>query len=158
MGIPTTVPQFPTPEGECVRGLAESVAPASRKINKNSLLTGHSRGGMFLLKVLERLDIVIDTAVFVAAPVGVRPISFYDDDKKFSNFEFDWEKIRKSAKNFIVYHSGNDPYVSLGNVQELAKKLGIELTFLPNMRHINADSEVFEFPKLLQDLKFKEKK
>lgn len=124
-----------------------------RKIGDNTLLIGHSKGGMFLLKVLERLEQPVDTVVLVSAPIGVKPILYYEEDKLFSNFEFDWEKIRHSAKKFIVFHSDNDPYVCMANGEQLAKELGIKLTFIPQAGHINAESGFTEFPALFNALK-----
>lgn len=86
-------------------------------------------------------------------PVGVKPILYFDSDEKFSGFKFNWENIRGGAKNFAVYHSDNDPYVSLGNGKELAKQLGVGLTFIPNAGHLNAESGYTKFDQLLEDIK-----
>lgn len=153
-GLITTIPRFPTPEGESLEAWLKILDAQTEKLNKNTLAIGHSKGGMFLLKVLERLEIQIDTAVFVSAPVGEQPILYYDADKKFTNFEFDWIKIRDKARHFVVYHSDNDPYVSLGNGKRLARELGIDLTFIPNAGHINAESGYTEFSQILVDLGF----
>lgn len=91
-------------------------------------------------------------AFLVAAPVGVRPILYYDSDEKFSGFRFDWEKIRKGTKHFTVYHSDNDPYVSLGNGEELAKQLRVKLTFIPKAGHINSESGYTKFDQILEDI------
>jgi len=149
-GIPTTVPRFPTPDGESLEAWFRVLDSQEAKIGPHSLLIGHSKGGIFLLKVLERLKEPVETAVFVSAPVGVKPILYYDVDKKFSNFDFDWTKIRNKAGQFIVFHSDNDPYVSLANGQQLAKELGVDLTFIPNAGHINVESGYTEFPNILK--------
>lgn len=148
-GITTTVPRFPTPEGESLEAWFEVLDSQDVKITKNSLLIGHSKGGMFLLKVLERLQEPVAAAIFVSAPIGEKPILYYEEDKKFSNFEFDWAKIKPKADKFVVYHSDNDPYVSLANGQRLAEFLGVDLTFIPKAGHINAESGYTEFPPIL---------
>lgn len=89
----------------------------------------------------------------MAVPIGVKPILYYDSDEKFCGFEFNWDKIRNGAKHFKVYHSDNDPYISLGNGQELAKQLKIDLTFIPNAGHLNAESGYTKFDQLLEDIK-----
>ena len=83
----------------------------------------------------------------------MKPILYFDSDEKFSGFEFNWERIRKGAGHFEVYHSDNDPYVSLGNGKELAKQLGVDLTFIPNAGHINAESGYTKFGQILEDIK-----
>jgi len=151
-GIVTTVPRFPTPIGESLNAWFKELNAQDEKISNNSLMIGHSKGGMFLLKVLEQLKEPIDTAIFVSAPIGIKPILYYDEDKLFSNFEFNWDKIRGKAKHFIVFHSDNDPYVSIENGIQLAKELGINMTFIPQAGHINAESGFTEFPQIIDVL------
>lgn len=149
-GIPTTVPRFPTPEGESLQAWFDVLDAENLKIEPNSVLIGHSKGGMFLLKVLERITAPVETAIFVSAPIGEKPILYYESDRRFSNFDFDWSNIRDKAKNFVVFHSDNDPYVSLANGERLAKELGTQLTFIPNSGHLNAESGFTSFPQLLE--------
>lgn len=118
------------------------------KIDKNTILIGHSLGGVFTLRVLEKLDHPIRAAVLVGAPIGVRPILNYDRDSAFSGFDFDWQKIKKNARDFVVYQSDNDPYVSLGNGKKLAKELGAKLSFVPNAGHFNTKAGYTKFEKL----------
>ena len=151
-GIPTVVPRFPTPEGESLEAWFEILEAEEQKVNADSLLIGHSKGGMFLLKLLEKLEQPVDTAVFVAAPIGVKPILYYEEDKKFSNFDFDWQRIVSKANTFIVFHSDNDSYVSMANGEELASHLGVELTFIPNAGHISASSGFTTFQPLSDKL------
>ncbi len=150
--IPTIAPRFPTPEGESLHAWFEVLDAESLKINIDSLLIGHSKGGMFLLKVLERLKQPVKATIFVAAPAGEKPIRFYEEDKKFSNFDFDWSNIRNKSHNFAVFHSDDDPYVSLANGELLAKELGTELTCIPRAGHINAESGYTEFQPLLDKI------
>lgn len=86
----------------------------------------------------------------MGAPIGVRPIKFYEGDEKFSGFSFDWELIRTKAAQFIVFHSDNDPYVSMGNGEQLAKELGVSLNFIPNAGHFNAAAGYTKFERLLE--------
>ncbi len=109
-------------------------------------------GGIFLLKLLERFEKPIKLAVLVGTPIGIKPILNFDRDKSFAGFDFGWRKIKSKTKNFIVYQSDNDPYVSLTNGEQLAKNLGIELTFIPNAGHFNAKAGYLKFEDLLNKL------
>jgi predicted alpha/beta hydrolase family esterase len=153
-GLEVFVPHFPTPEGQSFEAWVEVLKPYLDKINSQTIMVGHSLGGEFLLKFLETFDYKIKVAGFVATPIGVRPILNYDRDAEFVHgFKFNWEKIKPKAQNFIVYHSDNDPYVGLGNGQELAKNLGTNLSFIPNAGHFNKASGYTEFPDLLNNIK-----
>ena len=117
-------------------------------INEDSILIGHSLGGIFTLRVLEKLDHKIKAAFLVGTPIGVRPILNYDRDNAFSGFDFDWEKIKNNSGYFAVFQSDDDPYVGLENGKQLAKHLNIELDFVPNAGHFNAKAGYLKFEKL----------
>lgn len=151
-GFTVFIPQFPTPEGQSLDAWLKILDQYKENINKETIFVGHSLGGMFLLKVLEQLQHPVRAAFFVSAPVGVKPIKYYDSDYAFTHFSFNWPEIIHKAKTFTVYHSDNDPYVSLGNGEELARKLRVGLTFIPNAGHINAESGWTRFDKLLEDI------
>lgn len=146
-GYNVIVPQFPSPPvvparvSEWFNVLKEY----DKYIDENTVFVGHSLGGIFTLRVLEKLEHPVKAAFFVGAPIGVKPILNYDRDSSFSGFDFDWDNIRSKAKNFVVYQSDDDPYVGLGNGKELARHLGIELSFIPNAGHFNTKAGYTEF-------------
>lgn len=150
-GCRVFVPQFPTPEGQSLVSWMNILEPYQNQIDENSVLIGHSLGGLFLLRVLERLPRPVKAAIFVATPIGIKPIKNYEGDNNFSNgFNFNWEKIKLAAKNFVVYHSDNDPYVSLQNGEQLEKNLSVNLNFIPNAGHFNSAAGYDAFKELLQ--------
>lgn len=154
-GYQVFVPQFPSPPvvASKISEWFEVWKNYEQYIDENTIIIGHSLGGIFTLRVLERLKHPIKAAFFVGTPVGVKPVLNYERDEAFSSFSFDWDTIRRNAKHFVVYHSDNDPYVALGNGQELSKKLGVELTFVPNAGHFNAKVGYLKFEKLLNEVK-----
>jgi hypothetical protein len=137
-GIRVIIPHFPHPKDHPLPEWLEVLKDYEQYIDEDTILIGHSLGGLFLLRVLERINKPVKAAFFVAAPIGVKPILYYDSDYNFSGFDFNWEKIRQAAKHFIVYQSDNDPFVSLRNGEELSKNLKIELSFIRNAGHFNA--------------------
>jgi len=147
------IPRFPTPEGQSLAAWLQILDQYKEYINGETMFIGHSLGGMFLLKVLENLQHPVCAAFFVAAPIGVRPIKYYDSDYSFTQFKFNWQKIIKKTQHFAVYHSDNDPYVSLGNGKALARHLNVPLHFISNAGHLNAESGWVKFEQLLQDIK-----
>jgi len=89
----------------------------------------------------------------VGTPIGVKAILNYDRDSAFSGFSFDWDAIKRSATEFLVFQSDDDPYVSLGNGEQLAKRLGVGLTFVPHAGHFNTAAGYSRFDLLLEKLK-----
>lgn len=151
-GCTVTVPQFPSPPVVPSK-ISEWFAVLKNYehlINEQTILIGHSLGGIFLLRVLERLNHPVKAAFLVGTPIGVQPILNYDRDQSFSEFVFDWERIRGHAQHFEVFHSDNDPYVGLSNGEELAKHLGVDLTFVSNAGHFNTKAGYTKF-ELLRD-------
>lgn len=148
------VPQFPSPPivAAKIDEWFDVLKEYEEHINEDTVLIGHSLGGVFMLRVLEKLEHTIKAVVFVGTPIGIRPILYYDRDNSFSGFDFNWNVIRSKSENFMVYHSDNDPYVDLANGEELAKHLGTELTFIPNAGHFNAKAGYTEFEDLLEKL------
>ena len=148
------VPQFPSPPGVAAKisEWFDVLKNYEDKINQDTILVGHSLGGVFTLRVLERLKHPVRLACMVGAPIGMQPILNYDRDQSFSGFDFDWQAIKKNAKHLIVFHSDDDPYVSLDNGKELAKNLGVELSFVPHAGHFNTKSGFVKFEELWEKL------
>lgn len=151
-GCEVFVPHFPTPEGQSFEAWLNVLEPYEQHINENTIFIGHSLGGVFLLHLLPRLPHKVKAAFLTGTPIGVRPIKNFDQDESFAGFDFNWEEIRKKSDTFVVFHSDNDPYVGLPNGKELAKHLGVELSFVPNAGHFNAKAGYLKFPELWEKL------
>lgn len=149
-GYKVFIPQFPSPPivPAKISEWFDVLKDCEQYINEDTFLIGHSLGGIFTLRILEKLTHPVKAAFFIGTPVGVRPIANYDRDNSFSGFAFDWRKIKEKAKYFIVFQSNDDPYVGLENGKELAKNLGIELSFVPNAGHFNKKAGYVKFEKL----------
>ena len=149
------VPHFPSPPNIPAR-IAEwfdVLKKYEQYINEDTILIGHSLGGIFTLRLLERLEHPIKAAIFIGTPIGVRPILNYEKDNSFSGFSFDWNVIIQKAKHFLVFQSNDDPFVCLSNGEQLAKNLNVALHFVPNAGHFNAKAGYTKFDLLLEKLK-----
>ena len=153
IGHEVIVPQFPTPKGQTLENWFDVFKNYSEWYTHDSILVGHSLGGAFLLRVLEKYDVRIKAAFMVAAPIGVLPIINFEGDQSFIGKPFDWKGIRDHCGKFFVFHSDNDPYVSLGNGKLLAEKLGTKLLFMPNCGHFNKSAGFTEFEDLFKEIK-----
>ena len=154
LGCKVIVPKFPTPKNQSLENWLDILKEYKKYYNENTVLIGHSLGGAFLLRVLERSNVKIKAAFIVAAPIGLIPIKNYESDKLFlGNFKFDWRKIKNHCKKFFICHSDNDPCVSLANGKKLAEELGTDLIFIPNAGHFNKSAGYAKFNLLLEKIK-----
>ncbi len=153
-GCKVIVPQFPTPPvvSAKISEWFDVLKGYEKDINEETIIIGHSLGGIFALRILEKIEHPIKASFLIGTPIGVKPILFYDRDSSFSGFDFNWESIKNKAKHFNIFYSDNDPFVSLGNGKELAQKLGIELTLIPNAGHFNKKAGYLNFPELLEKI------
>lgn len=153
LDVKVIVPQFPTPDNQTLENWFAVFERHLAEYTPDTILIGHSLGGAFLLRVLEKYDVQVKAAYIVAAPVGVRPIKNWEGDQPFIGHPFDWARIRSHARRFHVYHSDNDPYVGKGNGEKTAKEVGVSLTFIPGQGHFNAAAGYTRFDRLLETIK-----
>lgn len=147
------IPQFPTPKGESLKAWLKILDKYKKYINKDTIIVGHSKGGLFLLRLLERLNKPIYASFLISAAIGIKPYVFYELNYKFAKgYDFDWDTIKSNSQHFTVYHSDNDPYTCLENGKEIAKNLGVKLTLIPNAGHFNTKSGFLKFKRLLLDI------
>lgn len=153
-GFNVIVPQFPSPPivPAKIAEWFDVLKNYKQDINEDTVIIGHSLGGKFLLRILERLENKIKVASFAGTPIGIPPIANNERDNAFTGNDFNWETIRKKADNFIIFQSDNDPYVGLNNGKELAKNLGVELSFVPNAGHFNKKAGYTKFEELWEKL------
>ncbi|TAL51805.1 MAG: hypothetical protein EPN86_05960 [Nanoarchaeota archaeon] len=153
LGYTVIVPQFPTLAHQTLENWFNVFEKYKEFYSEDTVLIGHSLGGSFLLRVLEKYDIKIKAAFIVAAPIGVLPIKNYEGDKPFIGHALDWKKIKSHSNRFFIFHSDNDPYVDFGNGKELSKNLGTELIFIPDAGHFNEKAGYLQFDLLLDKIK-----
>ena len=152
--IETIVPDFGDDEFPDVEKWKEVFSEYEKDIKEDTLLIGHSLWGAFLLKFLQSFSWKVHLLATVGSPIWIKPIRFYDGDYAFLNgFDFEWDKIRNKINNKIVFHSDDDPYVSLWNWEILAQELWVDLNFIPQAWHFNTSSWYTEFPKLFREMK-----
>lgn len=72
-----------------------------------------------------------------------------NDLLKFSTRKF----LRKNWGIFYIFHSDNDPYVSLEKAEKIAKNLGIKIIVVKNAGHFNKEIWYLKFDLILEKIK-----
>ena len=151
-GYTTVIPNFPDAEKPHPSKWYPVIDALVDQVASDSLVIGHSLGGVMALRLLEKIDVKADIIVLISTPLGIPPIQYIESDSPFLQGGFHWEYIRSHAKHSIVFHSDNDPYVCIENGQKAAQELGVELSFIPNAGHFNESAGYTEFPQLLKKI------
>lgn len=157
LGFEVYVPKLPTPEGQSLANWLKVLKKYESKINKDTILIGHSTGPAFLMSLLEKINKPVRSAYFVSGYTGLlgrKEYQKFDDiNKTIVNRNFNWSKIKKLIKHINVFHSDNDPYVSLDKSIEFAKNLGVNITLIPNAGHFNSKAGYDQFEYLFKLVK-----
>lgn len=154
MGYDVFIPKFPTPDGQNIDNWREVFKKYIDKIDENTIFVGHSLGPLFILDVLQSIDIKIKVAFFVASVFDYIDIENFDKiNKSFIENQLDWEKIRHNCSNFFLYHLDNDPYVSLIHSKNLSEKIFGNLKVVYGAGHFNKDFGYTKFDLLFDDIK-----
>ncbi len=152
LGWKVYVPKFPTPEGQTLENWMKVFGNYIPLVDKDTVFIGHSLGVPFILHLLERLEKPVKASYLVAG--FSREIGIPEFDKINASFlgKFDWDRIRENCREFVVFHSDNDPYVPLELGKEVAEKLNAKFILVSGAGHFNEKAGYTEFPRLLDEI------
>lgn len=145
-------PDFPHPDHPTLAEWFDFFRQYDTLIDERAMFVGHSLGGAFALRLLERMPRPIHACFLVASVWGVMGNRFDPVMSTFTEHPYDWETIRQNAKHFSVIHSDNDPYIRLSQAEELAKNLGTTVTLVRGGGHFNESAGYRAFPFLLEQI------
>lgn len=125
----------------------KEVLPDIRKERKLCFVA-HSLGPVFVLHVVEKYNIMLDSAVFVSPFMCKLGKSWQIDhvNRSFYKTSFDFSKLKKLIPVSYVLYSDNDPYVDKKFSLEFAQKLKSSLLFVKGAGHMNEEIGMKEFP------------
>jgi len=171
LGQEVTVPKFPTDDWD---DITKRGRKGSKKTNQNLkswlktfekevlskikkgeklCFVGHSLGPVFILHIVDKYKIKLDSAIFVSPfmeDLGGKYWQFYAVNKTFYRKDFDFLKLKKFIPLSYVLYSDNDPYVDKRFPLDFAKKLGSSLILVKSAGHMNAEVNLNEFPLVLE--------
>ena len=162
LGCRVIVPQFQTPPDEDPKYGGHKLHMWFEKFNEykefigeDTILVGHSRGCIFIYRILEKLQKPIYASFLVGpwltrwtTPVNWKHVDSFHEDK------FHWDHMKKMCNHIEVYQSTNDEIpVEEGKI--IAEKLDATIHIVENGGHFNVarDPSYVTFPLLLENIK-----
>lgn len=112
---------------------------------------GHSLGPLFILHIVEKYKIKLDSAIFVS-PFTKRldMWQFNAVNNTFYKTDFNFKKLKKLIPISYVLFSENDPYVKTKQPQDFAQKMGSSAIQIRRAGHLNSEVNLNEFPLILE--------
>ncbi len=161
-GYTTYIPQLPSSDKPDLE-LTYKFITEKFLFDKETLLIGHSSGASLALGILQKLPdaIVIKMTILVSGfidPNLTPKLHTYIPRSDYDNLfpkAWDWEKIRRTSGDFIIFYSPSDPFVQPRHFETMREKLHGKLIFIPDALHFSVTSggERFrEFPELVEYL------
>ncbi len=111
---------------------------------------GHSISCVFILHVVEKYKLKLDSAIFVSPFMdSLRHKKLWQFDHVNNTFyktDFNFGKLKKLIPISYVLYSSNDPYVNLNHSTLFAKALDSSVIFVKKAGHMNAEVAMHAFP------------
>lgn len=112
---------------------------------------GHSLGPVFILHILEKYQLQLDSAIFVAP--FYKPIpewEFNAVNNTFYKTDFDYEALKKQLQISYSLFSDNDSHVPMQQPIDFSDKMGSSKIVVKGGAHLNADTGYTTFPLVLE--------
>jgi predicted alpha/beta hydrolase family esterase len=124
-------------------------------INKDDKLcfVGHSIAPVFILHVVSRFKLQLDSAVF-ASPfmedIGGEHWQFKVVNETFYVHNFNYEELHKLIPTSYVLYSDDDPYIDQKFFLDFGQKMNSSMIMVKRAGHLNASANLNEFPLILE--------
>jgi leucyl-tRNA synthetase len=126
------------PENEIIADLLQK-----SRLDEGSVLIGHSLGGVMALKMLEKLKQPISKLVLVGSFLTPKFLDKARSFEKELNWNFDFEAIKKNAKQIVILQDESDQIVPESASLALKEKLGGSLVkFRASKPHVKGKEEL----------------
>lgn len=124
--------------------------------DEETVLVGHSRGGMAILRWLEKqpANLKVKKVILVAAnnPLISRKNKTSNTNGFYEEGLYNYEKIKTHCQDFVVFHSKDDNWVSFESGEENAKGLQAKFLVFQDRGHFGKNLPKQEIPELLEEI------
>jgi predicted alpha/beta hydrolase family esterase len=124
------------------------------KPDQDTILVGHSRGGVAILRWLEKLPInkKVRKVILIASNSGSSAKRNKTENNKgfYTEGGFNFEKIKSHCDNFVIFHSRDDEWVPFEAGEENARGLNAKFLRFDDRGHFGR--KVVTIPELLQEI------
>ena len=115
--------------------------------DENTILLGHSRGGVAVLRYLERLpkNVRIKKVILLATNSGYAKFTAIPTESNYGFYTedgYDFLKIKSHFSDFVVFHSKDDKWVPFEHGEENAKKLNAKFITFENNGHFGKNNGI----------------
>jgi uncharacterized protein len=152
-GHEVCIPEFPTPENQSLKNWSNTLKDQVHfTLDKDTILIGHDLGANFILHILDiDMNEPVRKAILVSGFCNKLGHKVFDElSSTFIEKEFNWDRIKSNATEFIIYQGEGDPYVPIFEAEELEENLDAELNIIPDGQHLNEEAGVIIFEELLE--------
>lgn len=166
LGQHVIVPQFPVDDWDEVTKNGPSIPLINQNLNnwlsvfekevlpkikkgEKLCFIGHSLGPVFILHIIEKFGLQLDSAIFVIPflrALDTKVWQFNHANKSFYKTDFDFDKLKRLIPVSYVLYSPQDPYVNEVYPKEFANKTGSSLIPVTRAGHLNSEVNLNEFP------------
>ena len=152
------IPEMPDTEEPKINEWTSHLKKIIGKLNKETILIGHSIGCQTILRYLEKEGFNDKVnVVFVAGWFKLDNL----EDKEVEEIAEPWlkttinfDKIKEKIDNLIVFLSSDEPYNYIDENKEIfEKRLEAKVFILKNRGHFTEDDGIKQIPEILQFIK-----
>lgn len=131
------VPVFPNADRPMLEEWIQEFERYEDRMNEGTVLVGHSLGGTFAMRYLERAHVPVQATFLVAPVVGIMGNPLDEVMPTFNTEPFDWTAIARNGGDIHILHSDNDPYIPLQQAENAALNLMVAMDLVHGGEHLN---------------------
>lgn len=147
---------MPNSDKPILKDWLDAIFSKNWEFSEESILIDHSSGATLILRILENLpkSVKINKVILVAGPLDKGSIKkFWKYKENLTKSLFDWDKIKNSAQEFVLFYADNDPYdCGIRHGVIIHSKVGGKLIIKKGQGHFNLEvgEKYRQFPEILE--------